>query len=211
MFEQARHLSRMRRDDDVDLVAAHQAIGIAGERVQRVGVEDERHAGALEQRLDERGRARRLTEPRADGNHVGLDLEHAIDRAEVDGARRRFVERLGHVLGRHRRDDRQARARRRNGHEAGARPQRADRREMRRAGPAARSGDDQDAAEIALVRVGGARRHDLAHPLARQQLEMRPFELVEERQRNADVGNHEIAGVRIGRRKHQRDLRRARA
>ena len=79
---------------------------------------------------------------------------------------------------------------------------------MRRAGPARRSGDDEHAAEVALVRVGGARRHDLAHALAGQQLEMLPLELVEERQRNPDVGDHQIARVGVGRRKHERNLRR---
>ena len=72
-----------------------------------------------------------------------------------------------------------------------------------------RSGDDQDAAEVALVRVGRARRHELAHALARQELEVRSLELVEHRIRDADVGDHQIAAVRIGGRKDQRDLRRA--
>ena len=80
--EQPRHLARMRRDDHVDAVASHQPVGLAGKRVQRVGVEHQRHAGALEQRLHERRRARRLAEPRPDGDHVGLELEHALDRAK---------------------------------------------------------------------------------------------------------------------------------
>ena len=46
-----------------------------------------------------------------------------------------------------------------------------------------RAGDDQHAAEVALVRVGRARRDQLAHALARQQLEARAFELVEHRER----------------------------
>ena len=48
-FEQPRHLARMRRDDHVDTVAPVEAVGIAGERIERVGVENERHAGAFEQ------------------------------------------------------------------------------------------------------------------------------------------------------------------
>ena len=74
---------------DVDAVASHQPLGIAGEGVQRVGVEHERHAGALEQRLDERRRAGRLPEPGPDRDDVGLEVEHAVDGAEVDRARRR--------------------------------------------------------------------------------------------------------------------------
>ena len=66
--------------------------------------------------------------------------------------------------------------RRRDGDEAGARPQRADRREMRGAGLAARAGDDQHAAVVALVAVGRARRDQLAHRRARQQLDARAVE-----------------------------------
>ena len=96
--------------------------------------------------------------------------------AAVDRARRRLVERLGHVLRRQRGDDRQARARRRDRHEAGAGPQRAI--AARCAAPVLpeRAGDDQHAAEVALVRIGRARPDELAHALARQQLEVRPLD-----------------------------------
>ena len=77
----------------------------------------------------------------------------------VDGAVGGLVERLGHVFGRVRGDDRHARSRGvATVTQAGAGAQRALRGEHRRAGLAARPGDDQHAAEIALVRVGGARR-----------------------------------------------------
>ncbi len=72
-----------------------------------------------------------------------------------------------------------------------------------------RTGHDQDAAEVAFVRVGHARRHDLAHALARQELEVLSFELFEHRIRDADVRDHQISAVRIGRGKDQRNLRRA--
>ena len=48
---QPRHLARMRRDDDGDVVAALQPIDVAGKGVEAVGVDHERHAGALDQRL----------------------------------------------------------------------------------------------------------------------------------------------------------------
>jgi len=67
--------------------------------------------------------------------------------------------------------------------------------EMRRAGAAERSGDDQHAAEVPFVRVGRARGNQLAHALARQQFQPRPFELVDHRRGNADVRDHEIAAV----------------
>ena len=100
-------------------------------------------------------------------------------------------------------------SRRGNRHEAGARSKRADRRQVRGAGPAERSGDDQHPAEVSLVRLGGARRNDLAHALARQQFEMLTLDLVEQRQRNPDVGDDQIARVRVGWRKDERNLRRA--
>ncbi len=58
------------------------------------------------------------------------------------------------------------------------------------------------------MRVGRARRDELAHTLARQQLEPRPLELVDHGRRNPDVGNHEIAAERVRGRQDERDLRR---
>ena len=46
------------------------------------------------------------------------------------------------------------------------------------------------------------------HRLTGQQLQLRPVGLVDQRQRNADVGNHHVAGDVFGRRQHQRHLRR---
>ena len=120
MLEQARHFARMRRDDHVDAVAADEAIRLAGKRIQRIGVEDQRHAGALEQPLHERGGAGRLAQTRPDRDDVRLDVEHPVERRVIDRAGRRFVERLGHVLRSHRGNDRHARARRRNRDESGA-------------------------------------------------------------------------------------------
>ena len=71
-----------------------ETIRIADERVQRVGVEDERNSGALEQPMHEGGGARRLPEARADGDDVRLEIEDAIERGEVDRPGGRFLERL---------------------------------------------------------------------------------------------------------------------
>ena len=99
-------------------------------------------------------------------------------------------------------------SRRRDRDEARARSQRAERRQVRGAASADRSGDDQHAAEVSFVRVGRARGSQLAHALARQQLEIRTIELVDDRGRDADVGDHEVAGVGVGRRQDERQLRR---
>ena len=114
----------------------------------------------------------RLAEAGTHRDDVRLDLEHAIERGVVDRARRRLVERLGHVLRRHRGHDRQARPRRGDRHQPGAGAQGADRRQVRRARSAERSRDDEHAAEVPFVRVRGARRHQLAHALAREQLDV---------------------------------------
>ena len=79
---------------------------------------------------------------------------------------------------------------------------------MRGAGLTERSRHDQDTAEVPLVRIGGAGRHDLAHPLARQDLDVGPLDLVQDRQRDPDVRDHEVSRVRVGGRQHERDLRR---
>ena len=76
--EQPRHLPRMRRDDHVDAVAARQPLGIAAERVQRIGVEHQRHARPLDDRVDERGGRRILAEAGPERDDVGLQIEHAI-------------------------------------------------------------------------------------------------------------------------------------
>ena len=117
--------------------------------------------------------AGRLSEARADGDHVGLEVEHAIDaprsrRCRTASRRAASVMYSGAIaatIGRH---DRGVATVTRPAPDRSA-PMR---REVRRAGPAERSGDDQHAAEVPLVRVGGARRHELAHPLAGQQLEV---------------------------------------
>ena len=63
--EQPRHLAGMRRDHDRLALAGDEAAGLAGERVQRVGVEHERHARAFEQPAHERRHGVAGAEPRA--------------------------------------------------------------------------------------------------------------------------------------------------
>ena len=100
--------------------------------------------------------------------------------------------------------------RRRDGHQPGARPQRADRRQVRRARLAARAGDDQHVAEVALVRVGGARPARARASAPRVSSSTRgPSTSSMHLRRNADVGDDDVAGPRLGRRQHQRQLRRA--
>ena len=81
--------------------------------------------------------------------------------------------------------------------------------ERRRAGLAARAGDHQHAAEVALVGVDGARLDEAAHAVAGEQLEARPVEPVDDAGRDADVGDDDLAGLLFRRRQHQRQLRRA--
>ena len=61
-------------------------------------------------------------------------------------------------------------------------------------------------AVVALVAVGGARRDEIAHRAARQQLDPRAFEVFDDPVGNADVGNDHIAGVGLGGRQNQREL-----
>ena len=82
---------------------------------------------------------------------------------------------------------------------------------MRRAGLAARSGDDQHVSVIALVAVRCARRDELAHRAAGQQLDARALERLDHLAGNTDVGNDDVAGAGFGGRQHQRQLRGRRA
>ena len=91
--DQPGHLAGMRRDDHVDAVASGEPFGLAREGVQRIGVEHERHAAALEQSVDERRGAGILAKARTAGHHVGIELENTLERGEVDGPGRGLVER----------------------------------------------------------------------------------------------------------------------
>ena len=82
-------------------------------------------------------------------------------------------------------------------------------RQVRRAGLSARAGDDQHVAVVALVAVRRPRRDQLAHRRSRQQLDARAVERLDDAGGNADVGDHDVAGPVLGRRQHERQLRRA--
>ena len=72
-----------------------------------------------------------------------------------------------------------------------------------------RAGDDQHAAVVALVAVGRARGVTSSRiALARQQLDARAVERLDDRGRDADVGDDDVAGARLGRRQDERQLRR---
>ena len=145
---------------------------------------------------------------RPDGDHVRVQLEQAIERGEVDAPE--GVSSSDSVMYSGAMDATMA------AHDRGVamvtRPapgaQCPDRGEMGGTGSSARACHDQHAAEVPLVRFRGARRNDLPHPLAREQLEIRPVEVIDDRMRDADVGDDQIAGMGIGRRKNQRNFRR---
>jgi hypothetical protein len=136
-------------------------------------------------------------------DHVARDLERPLDAVDVQSGIG-FRQRLGHVLRAHRRNRRQTAAGRGDRDQPRARSQRADRREVRRAGLAARSRDDEHAAVVPLVAVRRARRHELAHRRPREQFDARTVDAVDNLAGNADVRNHDAPGVHFGRRQHQR-------
>ena len=176
---------------------------------ERVGVDHQRHVARSTTAWTNAACRRILPEAGPDRDDVGLEVEDAIDGVEIDRPARRFLERLGHVLRRHRRDDRHARPRRRDRDQAGAGPQRAERRQMRGAGLAERAGDDQHAAVVPLVGVGGARRHQLAH-----RARASAARAAGRRARRSPSPGMPMSAmtmsprVGVGRRQHQRQLRR---
>ena len=138
-------------------------------------------------------------------------LEHPVERVQRDRARPP-VSSSGSVMysGAQRRDDRHAR----RGVATVTRPapERSApmRGQMRGAGLAARSGDDQDAAEVALVRVGGARLDRASRICSvRQQLDPRAVEAVDDACGMPMSAIDEVAREGLRRRQHQRQLRRA--
>ena len=195
----------MRRDDHVDAVAAHQPLRLADERVQRIGIEHQRHAGTLDAAPGRRppspapGRAPGRPRSRRPGYRAPARrrLKSMVPAGVSSSGSVMYSGAIAATIGTH---DRGVATVTRPA------PDRSAPIAARCAAPVLpeRAGDDQHAAEVALVRIGGARRHQLAHPLARQQLEVRALELVDHRRRDADVGDHQVAGVRVGGRKHQR-------
>ena len=81
--------------------------GSLGERVQPVGIDDERHRRAIDERRMNSRVAGGLAEARAERDDVARQVEHPIDAVGIEAVVG-LVERLGHVLRRHRRDDRLA-------------------------------------------------------------------------------------------------------
>ena len=113
---QTRHLARVRRDDNRprSFPAVLQPIRIRRQRVQRVGIEDERTFASFNQFLDKHGDVGTEAESRAQGNDVLLQVEHHLERARCDRPFSGFLERNRHVFGAHRGDDRLGAARCRN-------------------------------------------------------------------------------------------------
>jgi hypothetical protein len=77
----------VRRDDQVALLAPGELARIVGQHSERVGIEDERHSGLVEQCAHELCDLRRATEARAACNDVVLLLEQPIDAARVESSR----------------------------------------------------------------------------------------------------------------------------
>ena len=151
---------------------------IVGETRQRVGVEHERHRRSLDQRAHELGDVRRRGRgPGRTRSRRGASSSTRSTRRAVDAAAVGLGERLGHVLRRHRRDDRQARtpASRRS---RGRRPTAARPCAARCAAPVL----PREPATIVtrpkspLCESARARLDQLAQLFRRQQLDVRPVE-----------------------------------
>jgi hypothetical protein len=141
----------MRRDDDVAPFGADQQLRRFRERVERVGVEHQRHSCALQQAAHELHRARCRPQPWARRDDVGLPREHVLERLQRHAALGPLDQRVGHVFRRHHGHQRLTRCRRRDGDQPGARLQRAHGRQVRRANLAAPASDHEHVAVVPLV------------------------------------------------------------
>ena len=172
---------------------------------------DERHRRAIDERRDEPRVAPSLAEARADRHNVTRHVEHPVDACRIEAVDSLAASSSASVM--YSGPIAATTAWQLDGVATVTRPaperKRADGRQVRRPRLAARSGDDEHAAEIALVALGRARRHELAHRAPRQQVDARAVEALEHLGGNADVGDDDVAGARFGRRKHERKLGRA--
>ena len=208
--DQPRHLSRMRRDDQVAAFAADQQRRLVGEGIERIGVEHQRAFALVEQLADERRHAFAAAEARARDDHVGVDAEHGVGRGEVNGAFGRLVEAFGHVFGGVRGDRRLARSRRRHRHQAGARAHRALRAQAPPRRPCPSSRRPPARARNRPCARRRARGWISGRICSRVSSSMpRPVELIDHVGGNADVGDHHLARLHLRGRQHQRQLRRA--
>ena len=187
-------------------------VGIVGEGVEPVGVEHERHRRPVDERLDERATCRRPVPspgrpPRRRAPARARD-RRPPGRAAVAAA---LGDRFGHVLRRHRRDDRLAAIAgvatvTRPGARLAARPNAA-----RWAAPVL----PREPATISTrpkspLWVSGARGVTSARIAIRVSSSTRgPSSASKTTRRDADVGDDDVAGARFGRRQHERQLRRA--
>ena len=200
------HLSRVRSDDDVTTFPAREPVRLSCEHVQTVCVDDKRNGGRVHQCMHECTRARSLPEPRTYGNDITGSFEQVVGCGRIQTVGR-FIDRRRHVLGAHGCQDRQASRRRRHGHQACTRTEAADRGKVRCARFAERPCHQQHTTVIPLVRLRTPRDEQLAHPAPGQEFDARAIECLDDRHRNADIRNDDIASSGLRRRQHQRQLR----
>ena len=206
---QPRHLARMRRDDHVvAITAGEQARVFPCEGIQRIGIEHDRHAHPLHHAVHEGAYAATGTEAGAHRDDVARCVQDAFDRVGRDLSVGILGQADGHVLGGHGGEDGLHGSRRGDGDQAGARPHRRHRCQVRGAALAHRSRDDQDAPELALVRLRVARLEHRAHHAARDHLDVGAVESLDDRFRDADVGDDQFTADALRRRQDVADLRR---
>ena len=118
----------------------------------------------------------------------------------------RFLQGLGHHLGAEGRHGGQARRRRADRDQTRPRSKRRRRGQACRSGLPARAGDDQHAAVVALVRIGGPRLDERAHAVSGEPFHPRAGDGLDHRTWDADFGDDQMACQRLSGGKHQRQL-----
>ena len=156
----------------------HQPSRIIGEHGDRVGVEHERHVARSSSARTNSATSARAAEAGSAGDHV-VASARARDRPPPPSPCPCHRPAVGSVMnsGRHRRDDRQARRRRRHGHQAGAGAQRAHRRQIapRRSCPVDPA-TSVTRPKSPLCESAARGSTSAAQLLRRQQLDVRAFE-----------------------------------
>ena len=207
--DEPRELPGMRREDRRGFEACQDA-GARRDDVEPVGVDDARRLDPGQEPEHEfRGRGvRRETGPEQDGVLALEKGEGAGQRRDRDGLFRCLGQRLGHELGHGPGDGRQDAGGRGHGDQAGPRAQPGPAGQRGRPRLAERAGEDEKMAVAPLVRVPLPPSEIRPDVLLFDQLELQARS-VEERRRDADRGDDELADTVRGRRKDMGDLGRA--
>ena len=198
--DEARHLARMRSDDQIALFAAGQPSRIVGQHGQRIGIQDQRDRGPIEQRANELRDLRRATKAGSAGDDVVGLLQQLFDASRrqrsAESSGRSTVMNTGDIAARTGRQHRGV---------ATVTSPAPDRNAPSAARCAAPVFPTEPATIVSrpkspLCESAARGPTDAAQLLGCEQLDVWALEAFDDFVRNADVGDDDVAGIGLARR-----------